>query len=596
MRWLAGLLLFVGMQLAVADRAAAAPVAGSVTMFSESGDYIGGGTQRTFDTSVASDRISASASSSGQSLSISVSGGTSGDSYALAFVAPSGTLRPGVYTGAQRAPFREAGRPGIEIFGDGRGCNTISGSFEVRDLVTGAEGTVQRAWIVYEQHCEGGTAALFGEVRLGAPATIGPQTAPTLVRWPARDVAGGGQAVPVSVSLPAAGGRISHVAVVGDGAADFVVRIDDCSGAVMNAADSCEVWVRFVPTAPGTRRAWLEVTDAAGTRTDVPLQGFAYGGETGLTMISDPGDYIGGGATWSYGPASRYGVSGSRTGLHVSVTGANGDWWYLDFVPAQGDVLAPGTYTDATRYPFNGSGAGLDVSGEGRGCNELDGRFTVNEFTTSGGALRSLSISFEQHCEHSAKALRGTFKFRSGDTTSPASWMVSGNPPDDQALPPTPTPTPTPTPAPTLTATPTTTPTATTTFTPTPTLGATSRPDGPAVDSTSAALIAAGERVSEATQRLTRTSAKLRPARVRAIRAAATRLAAELRTYRRALTATAPAGANRRAALAAVQRQSTALRTLERALSRYRAGHNRAGAARTVRRSLRIIATAAHQQ
>ena len=49
--------------------------------------------------------------------------------------------------------------------------------------------------------------------------------------------------------------------------------------------------------------------------------------------------------------------------MHVSVDGANGDWWYLDFVPSDGDILAPGTYADATRYPFNGTGPGLDVYG-----------------------------------------------------------------------------------------------------------------------------------------------------------------------------------------------------------------------------------------
>ena len=127
---------------------------------------------------------------------------------------------------------------------------------------------------------------------------------------------------------------------------------------------------------------------------------------------------------------------GSRSYASVSVDGANGDWWYLDFEPAAGDVLAPGTYTGATRYPFNGTGAGLSISGEGRGCNELSGSFTVNEFTTDRSALRTLSISFEQHCEHAAAALRGTFNFRAGDTTAPAPWMVASNTPVDIGTPP----------------------------------------------------------------------------------------------------------------------------------------------------------------
>ena len=47
------------------------------------------------------------------SLDVSVSGGPYGESYGLEFDAPDGqALTPGVYTGAQRAPFHEAGRPG----------------------------------------------------------------------------------------------------------------------------------------------------------------------------------------------------------------------------------------------------------------------------------------------------------------------------------------------------------------------------------------------------------------------------------------------------------------------------------------------------
>ena len=410
-------LLSVGLVALCAPASAAAAPTGSATMFSERGDYIGGGVQRTYDTR-AGDRVSASASNS--SLGVSVSGGPYGDSYSMEFVAPDGqALQPGVYVGAQRAPFHESSRPGIEVSGDGRGCNEIAGSFEVRDLTRAPDGSVQSAWVVYEQHCEGGTSALFGEVRIGDPA---PAVAPSLVRWPALDSGGGGQAVPVWFTATA---PITKVAIEGDAAADYAVRIDDCTGA---GPGRCDVWVRFVPTAPGTRTAWLRTTDATGARTDVPLQGFDYGGTTGLTMKSDTGDYIGGGATLTYGPDSSISVGGSRSYIGASVDGVNGDWWDLDFEPAAGDVLAPGTYTGATRYPFNGSGPGLSVSGTGRGCNQLDGSFTVNELRMDGGDLHSLSISFEQHCEHATAALRGTLSFRAGDTTQPAPWMVAGGP------------------------------------------------------------------------------------------------------------------------------------------------------------------------
>jgi hypothetical protein len=184
------------------------------------------------------------------------------------------------------------------------------------------------------------------------------------------------------------------------------------------------------------REAWLRVADSAGGVTDVPLEAFAYGGTTGLTMQSDAGDWVGHGQSYSYGPTSSYGISGSRSGVHVSVDGVNGDWWYLDFVPSSGDILAPGTYDGATRYPFNGTGAGMSIDGNGAGCNELDGSFTVNELTFSDGAVRTMSLAFVQHCEHATPALHGTISFRAGDRTPPAPWMVPGAAPTDIGTPP----------------------------------------------------------------------------------------------------------------------------------------------------------------
>ena len=177
------------------------------------------------------------------------------------------------------------------------------------------------------------------------------------------------------------------------------------------------------------REAWLRVADSAGGVTDVALEAFAYGGATGLTMQSDAGDCVGHGQSYSYGPTSSYGISGSRSGVHVSVDGVDG-------VPSSGDILAPGTYDGATRYPFNGTGAGESIDGNGAGCNELDGSFTVNELTFSEGAVRTMSIAFVQHCEHATPALHGTISFRAGDRTPPAPWMVPGAQPTGIGTPP----------------------------------------------------------------------------------------------------------------------------------------------------------------
>ena len=198
MAWRRVLLLALAATALVASPGVArAATATSVVMYSDSGDYIGGGQTRLFTPGTSSITVSGSTSD----LTVGVSGGASGDSYGLEFAAPpGGVLAPGVYDKAQRAAFREAGHPGIDVSGDGRGCNTISGRFEVRDFSVSPTGVLQRLWIVYEQHCEGGTAALFGEVRITQPIPDGPAaTAPGLVRWPATEPGGMGTAVPVTL-------------------------------------------------------------------------------------------------------------------------------------------------------------------------------------------------------------------------------------------------------------------------------------------------------------------------------------------------------------------------------------------------------------
>ena len=424
---------------------AAASGSDYAVMFSDPGDWIGGGSQRVFRTGDSSITMGGSPGY----VTVNVSGGTFGDYYSMDFAAPPGAaLAPGYFTRAQRAPFREAGRPGIDISGSGRGCNEISGLFQVKDIAfTGS--TLTRLWIIYEQHCEGGTAALFGEVRVGEPPTIDPALlAPMTMRWPASDVSRASTAVPatlVAVDTPV---TVSSVAILGAGAADYVIRSDDCSGHTVAVGGSCQVWVRFVPGTAGTRYAALRFT-GPGTERDVELQGFAFGGTTRVDMTSDPGDYIGGGHPWNYTFANgAIAAGGGRQYAGFAIDGSDGSWWYADFVPAPGDILAPGTYLNATRYPFNGNGPGLDVSGNGRGCNTLTGQFTVNSITFwPDTTIRTVSITFEQHCEGATPALRGTFQFRAGDTTELPPWMDGPPPPPPPPpLPPPPQPPPPPPP------------------------------------------------------------------------------------------------------------------------------------------------------
>ncbi|MEU3889174.1 hypothetical protein [Streptomyces sp. NPDC029041] len=132
-----------------------------------------------------------------------------------------------------------------------------------------------------------------------------------------------------------------------------------------------------------------------------------------FSFSGDEDDYISGGQSYAYTTASqdRMNVSGNTDNrvATVSVDGVNGDWWTLNLAAPSGKALTPGTYTGATRYPFNdGTEPGLSLSGNGRGCNQLTGTFTISavEFGPQ-GYVKKLDAAFVQHCEGGAPAVHG---------------------------------------------------------------------------------------------------------------------------------------------------------------------------------------------
>jgi len=136
---------------------------------------------------------------------------------------------------------------------------------------------------------------------------------------------------------------------------------------------------------------------------------------TSLLLTGDPGDYISGGRTYFYTPAD--GLFTVNRNYHNGVslsfhTPSYSHWWYVDFSAPGQQSLAVGVYSGALRFPFEGSQAGLDVSGDGRGCNTLQATFEVKEVTYgSSGAVLSFWATFEQHCEGFAPAARGEIRY-----------------------------------------------------------------------------------------------------------------------------------------------------------------------------------------
>ena len=139
---------------------------------SDPGDWIGAGQYQTIDGSTATFTPFTSGGSAPSAVGVSVT--QSGVTWGAGFAAPPGqALAVGSYTGAVRAPFNQPGQPGLDVSGDGRGCNTVSGSFTVEDLALATDGTVLAFAATFVQYCGNGGVgpALYGEVRYNS--TVG---------------------------------------------------------------------------------------------------------------------------------------------------------------------------------------------------------------------------------------------------------------------------------------------------------------------------------------------------------------------------------------------------------------------------------------
>ena len=125
------------------------------------------------------------------------------DWWTLDFAAPFGTpLSVGRYEGATRFPFQSASQPGLDVSGEGRGCNTLLGLFDVKQVAYTPGGGIDSFWATFEQHCEGQLPALTGEIRYNADV-------PLLMRAPAQIVATAGEPLEFTATAFVLQGRVT---------------------------------------------------------------------------------------------------------------------------------------------------------------------------------------------------------------------------------------------------------------------------------------------------------------------------------------------------------------------------------------------------
>lgn len=127
--------------------------------------------------------------------------------------------------------------------------------------------------------------------------------------------------------------------------------------------------------------------------------------EVTLTVNGAAGDWVSQGQDVAITDADgTFSYRLDQNGTHFGLSATNFDagwWWYLDMETANDDVMVPGVYLNAVRYPFNDLATpGVSWSGSGRGCNTLSGSFTVLDINVNeAGVLDYFHATFTQSCE-----------------------------------------------------------------------------------------------------------------------------------------------------------------------------------------------------
>src|SRR5438552_3995658 len=296
------------------------PTSGSfLYLNSQSGDWIGQGQERLFTPADGKIGGALRGSRFGGAVYLASTG------WDVAMSAPDGRpLVVGSYTGASRAAFQAAGSPGLEITGEGRGCNTLTGQFDVTELAFSSLGEITAFDATFEQHCEGLTPALYGRIRIESPAPAPGSTLP-----------------PGSKTVPTSGTYL------------YLIRTNTSVGPyeeLYTAADSSFDW------------------------------------------------------SWTYSDNSVF---------HATVIQGNYvHWWYVDIAAAPGNALAVGHYANAVRVISRTAGTpGLDITGDGRGCNEVSGSFDVDELSIAWDYEMSVfQATFHFYCDNSLTLQHGRIR------------------------------------------------------------------------------------------------------------------------------------------------------------------------------------------
>ena len=122
--------------------------------------------------------------------------------------------------------------------------------------------------------------------------------------------------------------------------------------------------------------------------------------------FSDEGDFVGGGTVGRFIPgSSTISAVCERDEVRIQVSG-RGQQWSATFQGGASLPLTFGPY-EAIRAGTDGERSGLNISGQGRSCDSLYGKFVVEELDLRNNRVNLFKASFQQYCDGENAGLYG---------------------------------------------------------------------------------------------------------------------------------------------------------------------------------------------
>jgi hypothetical protein len=132
----------------------------------------------------------------------------------------------------------------------------------------------------------------------------------------------------------------------------------------------------------------------------------------GLCVVSEPGEYLGGGQTTVITEKPVAAFLDDTTAIQIKIEG-----WTLVFSPGLNTPFSVGmTFPNATLYPAGGYSVSMTVENNEKKCDEVEGTFTDDILQTAQkneqqiNPIMSFDIRFAMRCNKQPQVIRGRVK------------------------------------------------------------------------------------------------------------------------------------------------------------------------------------------